>query len=113
MLDPTAFAALGKKRFEDFVNAQIELLDKLQGTNRQWFDRIQSEAKLASESGSKLTAARSIPEAVTAYQEWASQWFEMLAEDRKHLLTDYQMFTESAARLLSNGWLQNGSGTST
>jgi hypothetical protein len=39
MLDPTAFSALGKKRVEDFANAQIELLDKLQRTNRQWFDR--------------------------------------------------------------------------
>jgi len=38
-----------KKRVQDFVNAQTELLDKLQETNRQWFDRLQSEASLVSD----------------------------------------------------------------
>jgi len=112
-LDPAAFAGLGKKRIEDFANTQTELLDKLQETNRQWFDRVQSEANLTSEFGGKLTAARSIPDAMTAWQEWASRRFEMMAEDRKHLLTDYQMFTETGARLLSKCWLANGSATST
>ncbi len=112
-LDPAAFAMLGKKRIEDFANTQTELLDKLQETNRQWLDRMQSEANLASEFGTKLTAARSIPDAMTACQEWASRRFEMMAEDRKHLLTDYQMFSETGARLLSKCWLANGSATST
>ena len=38
-----------KKRVQDFVNAQTELLDKLQETNRQWFDRLQSEASFVSD----------------------------------------------------------------
>jgi len=38
-----------KKRVQDFVNAQTGLLDKLQETNRQWFDRLQSEASLVSD----------------------------------------------------------------
>ena len=106
MLAPTAFA------LEDFANTQTELLDKLLETNRQWFDRMQLEANVASELGSKLTASRSIPDAMTAWQEWATRRFEMMAEDRKHLLTDCQIFTETGARLLSKGWLQNGSGKS-
>ncbi|MGA8653702.1 MAG: hypothetical protein ACLP19_28275 [Xanthobacteraceae bacterium] len=112
MLAPTAFAELGKQRLEDFANTQTELLDKLLETNRQWFDRMQLEANVASELGSKLTASRSIPDAMTAWQEWATRRFEMMAEDRKHLLTDCQIFTETGARLLSKGWLQNGSGKS-
>jgi len=107
--NPTELAALGKQRLENFVNTQTELLDKIQETNRQWFDRIQSEADLASDFGSKLTAARSIPHAMIACQEWAARRFEMVAEDRRHLLTDCQMFTEAGARLLSSGWLPNGS----
>ena len=43
---------------------QGELLDKLQETNRQWFDRAQLETNLASEFASELTAARSLPEAM-------------------------------------------------
>jgi hypothetical protein len=66
--------------------------------------RVQSEANLASEFGSKLAAARSIPDAMIAGQEWATRRFEMMAEDRKHA-TDWQMFTETGARLLSKGWL--------
>ena len=66
---PAEFAEMEKKRVEDFVNAQTELVEKLQEMNRQWFDRAQSEANLASELASKLTAARSIPDAMAAYQE--------------------------------------------
>ena len=66
---PAEFAEMGKKRVEDFVSAQTELVEKLQEMNRQSFDRAQSEANLASELASKLTAARSIPDAMAAYQE--------------------------------------------
>jgi hypothetical protein len=62
---------MGKKRIDEFVKMQAELLDKLQETNRQWLDRAQSEANLASEFASKLAAARSIPDAMTAFQEWS------------------------------------------
>ena len=110
-MDPAAFAVLGKKRIEDFANTQTQLIDKLQETNRQWFNRAQSEANLTSEFGAKLTAARSLPEAMTACQEWASRRFEMMADDRKHLLADYQMFSETGARLLSKYWLPNGFAT--
>ncbi len=112
-LVPAEFAAMGKKRVEDFVNAQTELLDKLRETNRQWFERVQSEANLASEFAAKLTAARSIPDAMTACQEWTSRRFEMMAEDGKQLFADTQKFMETGARLLSNGWLSNRPGAGT
>ena len=60
-LDPAAFAVLGKKRIEDFANTQTELLDKLQETNRQWFDRAQSEANLTSEFGSEINGSAFAP----------------------------------------------------
>ncbi|MGB7100885.1 MAG: phasin family protein [Xanthobacteraceae bacterium] len=106
----TEFAEMGKKRIEEFVNMQTELLNEFQETNRQWFDRAQSEANLASEFVSKLTAARSIPEAMETCQEWTSRRFEMMAEDGKHLLADTQKFMEAATRLLPNGSLFKGGG---
>ncbi len=112
-LVPAEFAAMGKKRMEEFANAQTELLDKLQEANRQWIGRMQSEANLASEFAAKLTAARSIPEAMTACQEWTSRRFEMMAEDGKHLLADTQKFMETGARLLSNGWMSSRPGART
>ena len=110
---PAEFAEMGKKRIEEFVNMQTELLNELQETNRQWFDRVQSEANIASEFASKLTAARSIPEAMATCQEWTSRRFEMMAEDGKHLLADTQKFMEAVARLMPKGSLINGGGTST
>ena len=100
---PAEFAAIVKKRMEELAKAQSEPLNELQETNRQWFARMQSEADLASEFGSKLTSARSIPDAMTACQEWTSRRFEMMAEDGKHLLADTQKFMETGVRLMSNG----------
>jgi hypothetical protein len=104
---PTAgqYAAIGKKRIEEFVNVQTELLDELQETNQQWFDRMQSEANLASEFASKFTHARSIPDAMTACQEWAARRYELAAEDSKHVLADTLNLMKTGSRLLLMGWL--------
>ena len=46
---------------------------------------------------------------MTAFQEWSSRRFEMMAEDGKHLLEDSQKFMETGAHLLSTGWsTENG-----
>ncbi len=101
---------MGKKRIEELFNANTDLVEKLEESNRQWFDRAQSEANLVSEFTSKLTAARSIPDALAACQEWGSRRFELMAEDGKHLAADTQKFMEAGARLLATGWLPNGRG---
>ena len=88
----------------DFANTQTELLDKQQKTNRVWFDRMQSEANLASDLGSKLTAARSIPDMMTAWQFWAARRAEMMADERTHLLTNYPIFADTLAQAASNAW---------
>jgi Phasin protein len=106
------FAAIGSKRIDELANLQTELLNQLQTSNRQWFDRALSEANFASAFASRLTAARSIPEAMTACQEWVGRRLELLAEDGRNLSADAQRFMETGARLLSNGWLTN-SGDST
>ena len=98
------FASMGKKRVEEFSMAQAELLEKLQEARRQWIERMQTEASLASEFAGKLSAARSMPEAMTIWQEWTSRRFEMMAEDGQRLLADTQKFMETAARLMSDGW---------
>ena len=107
------FAAVGKKRIEEFGKAQTEFVDKLRETNRQWFERMQSEATLASEFAARLTAARSIPEVATAYQEWANRQMEMAAEDAKRVFADSQKLVEAGVHFLSNGWLSNGKASGT
>jgi len=94
---PVESAALCRKNAGDF---EIAFLDQLRVTNRQWFDRIQSEVDLASELASKLTAARSITE-LEACLQWTTRPFEVIAED----LVDAQNLAETGARLLSGAWL--------
>jgi hypothetical protein len=103
-LDTGELAALSRKRIDEFVRAQTELLEDIQEANRHWLDRIQSEANLASEYASKLTSARSVPDAMAASRDWATQYFSMLAEDGKHLADDTRKFMETGARMFSSGF---------
>jgi hypothetical protein len=105
------FTAIGSKRIDELAHLHTELLNQFQTSNRQWFDRAQSEANFASEFASRLTAARSIPEALTACQEWAGRRLELAAEDGRILFADAQRFMESGSRLLLNGWLTNSGGS--
>jgi hypothetical protein len=75
-LIPSEFAAMGKKRLEELVTMQTELLENLQQLNQSRFDRIKSEAILASEYATKLTAVHSVPETASIFQEWANRRME-------------------------------------
>jgi ribosome-binding protein aMBF1 (putative translation factor) len=110
---PADFAETVKKRLEECANSQTELFEQIQETNKQWFDRAQAEAKLASEFISKLSSARSIPDAMTAYQEWGARRFEMMAEDAKHALDNTQQFIKTSTHMLTNGFATKGHGIST
>jgi hypothetical protein len=103
-LTPTDLAAEAKRRIEEFADAQIKQLDKLQETNRLWLDRMPAEANLASEFASKLAAARSLPEAMFTCQDWGKRRVEMTAEDTKHLLDDTQTFIQIGVQLLTKAW---------
>lgn len=103
-LVPPELAEMGKKRIDDFLAFQTEVLDKLRETNQHWFERALSEANLASEFAAKMTAARSIPDAMSVYQEWSGRRFEMMAQDGKNFLIDAQNLMQTGAKLLSNGW---------
>jgi hypothetical protein len=92
-------AAIGKQRFEDFVSAQGELLGQLREINELWLHRLRSEADLASEFASKLTEARSIPEAMSASNEWTTRRLQMMTEDGKNLLAVIQKLAETTAHL--------------
>ncbi len=101
-------AALGQKRVEEFARAQADLLTTMKDAHRRWFDRMESEARLASEFTRKVTSCRSIPDAVTACQEWTGRRLEMMADDGKRLLVDSQRMMETGARLLSDGLFADG-----
>ena len=101
-------AAMGKKHFDELAKIQSDLLEEIREANQNWLDRMQSEATLASEFSSKLTASHSIAGSTAACQEWAKRRMELFTEDGQRLMTNSQKFTEKAAQFLSDGWLSNG-----
>jgi hypothetical protein len=105
----TDFAEMSKQRLDATIAAQNELLDKLKEMNDAWLARVQSEAELGSELTNKLLAARSLPDAAAAWQEWATRRMNLLAEDGRRIVADGQKVVEASARLWSNGWSGAGS----
>jgi Phasin protein len=94
-------AAIGQQRLQDFVSAQVELLHQLRALNEIWLNRLRSDVNLASEFTAKLTESRSIPEAMSASQEWTTRRLQMMAEDGQQLATVIQKLAETSARLLT------------
>jgi hypothetical protein len=104
VLDSGELAAFGKKRIGEFVRVQTEILDELHEANRHWLDRIESEANLASEFASRLSSARTMPDALAASREWATQYWAMLAEDGRHFADDTRKLMQTGAQLFSSGF---------
>lgn len=100
---PIEFTEAAKKNFEEFANVQTELLDQFQEAQKQWLDRMQVEANLASEFVAKLSSARSIPDAMTACQEWGARRFEMASKDAQQALDNAQKFLKAGTHLYANG----------
>lgn len=86
------------------TEVQNKLFERYQEANTRWLDRAQAEARAASEFVSELSSARSIPDAMTAYQDWGTRRFEMMADDAKHVLEDTQKFWQSVAHVLTDGF---------
>jgi hypothetical protein len=84
---------------------QKEMLEACEQFNRAWLARVQSrlarvqsEVALWSELATKLTATRSVPEALEAYTKWAARQMQMTAEDGQRLLNSYQEITQRVTK---------------
>ncbi|HEY7299282.1 MAG TPA: phasin family protein [Xanthobacteraceae bacterium] len=102
---PTAgdFAEFGAKRVETFMDVQKQLVETFEQINCEHLARIKQETELASDFAGKVTKARSIPEIMTAYQEWLSQRMALFTEYSRKLFEDSQKVVNTTMRFLSNG----------
>jgi hypothetical protein len=96
-------ARMGKDGFETFAAAQQEVLKVLEQANRDWFARINEEAGLVADFAKKLTAAKSIPDAASAYQEMMTQQMQLLTKAAQKLLDDAPHFVGACTRIMGNG----------
>ena len=98
------FGKLGKEQTDAMVNMQKEVLAAYEEANRAWLARMNSEMEFWQDLTSKLSATRSLPEAMEACQKGAAQRMQMAAEDGRRLTEDYQKIMQKVSGSLSNGW---------
>lgn len=99
--DNMAFGDVGARNVAAGLRLQREMLGLLSDMSQDWFARASAEAELALRLPNKLTAARSVPDAVNAYQEWFGEWMNRYSEDSRRLFSDSQKIMDTGARCLT------------
>jgi Phasin protein len=103
--DSMPFFPQGAARTAAATALPKELLDTYEQANRAWLARVKSEVDLWTGLGKKLSATRSAPEAIQAYQDCVAQRMRMAAEDAQKMSEDCQRFTQKILRSLSSNGL--------
>jgi hypothetical protein len=100
---PASIADLGKEQTAAMLDMQKELLETYEQASRAWLARAKSEADLWSQLATKLSASRTFPDALGAYQECVSQRMQLTAEDGRRLFDECQKITQKITQSLSGG----------
>jgi len=103
------FLNWGEERTESATALQKAILQSYEQASRDWLARVQSEVALWSDLAAKLSATRTVPEALEACAKCASQRMQMAADDGRRLVTESQQITQKIAQSLGNGWTSAGS----
>lgn len=90
------------------LQVQSEIFRTLREVSRDWMAYATTEIDLGLELSKKLSAARSVPDAIAAYQEWVGDEMGAHAEDAHRLMSNGQKLVDAGTRLLSNGWMSSG-----
>jgi hypothetical protein len=92
-----------KKRVESLLAAQKEMVQTLEGIHQNVFKHVKAENALAAEFISKIGSVRSVPEATSAYHEWASREMELFAEDGRLMFENGEKLLQASRRMFVNG----------
>jgi hypothetical protein len=93
-----AFGEMSARGVTAGLRGQQRILDVLSDISRQWVARAAAETELALRLPNKLTSARSLPDAVSAYQEWFDEWMSMFGEDGRRLVSDGRKLIDTGVR---------------
>jgi SMC interacting uncharacterized protein involved in chromosome segregation len=103
VFNPADFTKFGKQHSDALADMQNEFTRLIEQANADWMTRVELERELASELTSKLSSAKSLPDAAKAYQEWMARRMETMSKDSQKFFSDSQRFVTSMNRLLSGG----------
>jgi len=101
-LIPSELLDVAKKRVESLLEVQKDLMATLEDINHELFNRAKKEAELASEFVGKLAGVRSVPDATTTYQQWATKELELLAADGRQMFEHGEKIMQVSRRLFSS-----------
>jgi len=101
---PESILKYGREQTEATLGIQKELLGAYEQASRAWLARVQSEIELWSDLANKLSATRSIPDALGAYQESVAQRLQMATDDGRRMATECQEMMEKITRSMTKGW---------
>src|SRR5262249_17149696 len=103
--DLPPFVNWGQEQTGAALGLQKELLASYEQVNRVWLARPQSEVALWSDLATRLTATKTVPEALEAYAKCVSERMKMAADDGRLLADEAQQITQKITKALGNGWL--------
>jgi hypothetical protein len=97
-----SFGTMGAGGVMAGLRLQKEMFEVFSNIGREWFARATSEVELASRLPNKLTAARTVPDALSAYQEWLGEWMNMRGEDGYRMVSDSQRIINAGVRCFAD-----------
>jgi hypothetical protein len=103
--DLPPFLNWGQEQTGAALALQKELLASYEQVNRVWLARVQSDVGLWSDLATKLTATKTVPEALEAYAKCVSERMKMAVDDGRLLADEVQQITQKITKALGNGWL--------
>jgi len=96
------FLNWGQERTEAAIALQKAVLESYDEASRVWLARMQSEVSLWSELANKLSATRSIPEALETYAKCVAQRVQMAVDDGRLLAEEAQEISQKIAKSLGD-----------
>jgi hypothetical protein len=103
------FGKFGQEQTDALADMQKQVSKMVEEANADWLARMERERELASELAANLSAAKSLPDAAKAYQDWMGRRMETITKDSQKFFADSQKLVTSMNRFLSSG----GKGSST
>ena len=96
------FVMMGARNVSAGLRLQKEMMEVFQDIGREWVSRAASETELALKLPNKLTEARSVPDALSAYQQWLGEWMNLWSEDSRQFLSDSRKIMDTSVRCFAD-----------
>lgn len=108
IFNPADFTKIGKEQADALTEVQKEFSGLIEQANADWLARVELERNLAAELTARLSAAKSLPDAAAAYQEWMSKRMETMSKDSQKFFADSQKFVASMSHFMAGGLKKSG-----